>query len=84
MNEENTFTIVDSSGEEIICEVLFTFEYIVYTDNTKDENGNIKVYASIYKPGAENHELLPIESDREWKVIETVLKTVQEENNKGN
>ena len=91
MSEENTFTIVDSNGEEIICEVLFTFEsdetkksYIVYTDNTKDENGNIKVYASIYKPGAENHELLPIESDREWKVIETVLKTVQEENNKGN
>ena len=44
MNKDNTFTIVDKDGKEIECEVLFTFEsdetkknYIVYTDNSKDE-----------------------------------------------
>ncbi len=91
MNKDNTFTIVDKDGKEIECEVLFTFEsdetkknYIVYTDNSKDEEGNVKVYASIYNPNRENTELMPIETDREWKVIETILDTIQEESKKNN
>ena len=54
----------------------------MYTDNSKDEEGNIKVYASVYKPNSENNELLPIETDREWRVIETILDSIQEENKK--
>lgn len=91
MNKENTFKIIDNEGNEITCEVLFTFEsdetkknYIVYTDNTKDNEGNIKVYASIYDPDKENAELMPIETDREWKVIETILESIQEESKKEN
>lgn len=91
MNKDNTFTIVDKDGKEVECEVLFTFEsdetkknYIVYTDNSKDEEGNVKVYASIYNPNRENTELMPIETDREWKVIETILDTIQEESKKNN
>lgn len=91
MNKENTFTILDKEGKEIECEVLFTFEsdetkknYIVYTDNSKDEDGNVKVYASIYNPDKENTELMPIETDREWRVIETILDTIQEESKKNN
>lgn len=91
MNKENTFKIIDNEGNEVTCEVLFTFEsdetkknYIVYTDNTKDNEGNIKVYASIYDPDKENTELMPIETDREWKVIETILESIQEESKKEN
>ena len=91
MNKDNTFTIVDKDGKEIECEVLFTFEsdetkknYIVYTDNSKDEEGNVKVYASIYNPNRENTELMPIETDCEWRVIETILDTIQEESKKNN
>lgn len=91
MEKDNTFTIINKDGVEIDCEVLFTFEseetkknYIVYTDNTKDEEGNIKVYASIYDPEKENNELMPIETDREWRVIETILDSIQEESKKGN
>lgn len=91
MNKDNAFTIVDKDGKEIECEVLFTFEsdetkknYIVYTDNSKDEEGNVKVYASIYNPNRENTELMPIETDREWRVIETILDTIQEESKKNN
>lgn len=91
MNKDNTFTIVDKDGKEVECEVLFTFEsdetkknYIVYTDNSKDEEGNVKVYASIYNPNRENTELMPIETDREWRVIETILDTIQEESKKNN
>ena len=91
MEKDNVFTIIDKDGNEIECEVLFTFEsdetkknYIVYTDNSKDEEGNIKVFASIYDPNKANTELMPIETDREWKVVETILETVQEENKKNN
>lgn len=86
MNEKNSFTVINDEGKEVTCDVLFTFDseeteksYIVYTDNTKDEKGNIQVYASIYDPEEENPELKPIESEKEWKVIETILETLQEE-----
>ena len=79
MNKENTFKVIDREGKEIEFEILFTFEsdetkknYMVYTDNTKDEEGNTKVYASVFKPDAEPLELLPVETEREWKIIETI------------
>lgn len=97
---ENTFKIINEKGEEVVCDILFTFDsdetkksYIVYTDNSKDEKGNIQVFASTYIPGEENQKLQPIESEQEWKVIETILDTLQEEikkkldeasNNEGN
>ena len=56
--------------------------YVVYTDNSKDEFGNVRVFASIYKMTDKGGELLPIKTDREWKVIETILETIQEENKK--
>ncbi len=80
ITQDNTFTIVNDEGKEIKCEVLFTYEdektkknYIAYTDNTLDEEGNIKVYASIFNPEEENPVLLPIETDEEWKLIEGIL-----------
>ena len=89
MEEKNIFKVVGEDGKEVECEVLFTFDseetkksYMVYTDNTTDENGNVRVYASVYNPNAESTELLPIESEREWKIIETILESIQEENNK--
>ena len=71
MEEKNTFKVIDTEGKEVECEVLFTFDseetkksYIVYTDNTTDDKGNVKVYASIYKPEEQNTELIPIETER--------------------
>ena len=91
MEEKNTFNVIGDNGEEITCEVLFTFDseetnksYIVYTDNTTDEGGNVRVYASIFKPESEKMELLPIETEREWKIVETILESIQEDNNKNN
>jgi len=90
--EVMTFKVVNDEGKEVECEVLFTFEseetkknYIVYTDNTTDEDGNTKVYASIYNPNEAETKLLPIETDKEWKIIETILDEIQSEaNNEGN
>ena len=81
-----TFKVIDDEGKEIECETLFTFEsdetgknYIVYTDNTTDEEGNTKVYASIYNPDEDETKLIPIESEKEWKIIETILDELQNE-----
>ena len=92
MKEEKiTFKLFDEEGKEVEYEVLFTFEsnetlknYIVYTDNTIDEEGNVKVYASIYTPNEdgtinENTTLEPIESDAEWKTIESILNELQKD-----
>ncbi len=87
--EENRFKIIDKKGNEVEFEVLFTFEsdetkknYMVYTDNTKDKDGNTKVYASVFVPEKEPLELLPVETEREWKVIETILESIGEESKK--
>lgn len=84
--EKNTFTVLSDDGKEITCNVLFTFEsdetkknYIVYTDNSKDEKGNIQVFASIYDPEDPETRLTAIETEKEWKIIETILTTLQEE-----
>ncbi len=86
MDNKNSFKIINDNGEEIICDILFTFDseetkksYIVYTDNSKDEEGNIQVFASIYDPNVEDQRLEPITTEKEWKVIETILNTLQEE-----
>lgn len=84
--KKNTFSMLDENGNEVVYDVLFTFEseetgknYIVYTDNQKDETGNIEVYASIYYPNDPQSKLEAIETEKEWKVIETILETLQEE-----
>ena len=82
---DNKIVVINEKGKEVEYEVLFTFEsdeternYIVYTDNKKDKNGNTKVYASIYEEDKDGKiEMLPIESEKEWKVIETILESIQ-------
>lgn len=89
MDKKNVFTVMNDEGKEVACEVLFTFDseetnksYMVYTDNTTDTDGNVKVYASVYDPKGDNTELLPIETEREWKIIETILESIQEQSKK--
>lgn len=82
----NTFTVLNNDGTTVLCDVLFTFDseetnknYIVYTDNTRDKYGNINVYASIYDPTLDDLKLEPIQSEKEWEVIETILNMLQEQ-----
>jgi uncharacterized protein YrzB (UPF0473 family) len=91
MEEKMTFKVINDEGKEVECEALFTFEsdetkknYIVYTDNSQDEEGNTKVYASIYNPNEDETKLLPIETEKEWKIIETILEELQNESKDDN
>lgn len=90
--KENTFKMITEDGKEVTCNVLFTFDseetkksYIAYTDNTIDDdddsegNGSIRAYAAVYHPEDLNKGFEPIETEKEWKVVETILSTIQEE-----
>lgn len=84
---QETMTIVDENGDEHICEVIFTFEstdygksYVLYHVLGKDDNEDeeIEIHASSFKPtedGKEDGELLPIDDDEEWAMIEETLNT---------
>lgn len=77
--------VKNSEGKEIECDVLFTFNsdetkksYIVYTDNTKDELGNTKVYANIFDEFDENGILGEIETEEEWSTIEQIFQSIND------
>ena len=86
MKENGKIEIIGENGEKIICDILFTFDneetnksYMVYTDNSKDEDGKVRVYASIYDPADPKSKLEEIKTEKEWKVINTILETLQEQ-----
>ena len=85
LDKSGKIIIKNELGEEIECDVLFTFDnndtnksYIVYTDNTKDELGNIKVYANTYNEEDEEGVLGNIETDEEWAVIEQIFSSIND------
>lgn len=74
MLETNTLFVRDENGKEMEMEILFTFEdeathknYVVFQD-PEDESG--EVFASAYD---EAGNLLPVETENEWAMIEEVL-----------
>lgn len=81
---EGQFRVYDEHGREVMMNALFTFDnqetgkhYIVYSDGTV-EDGSTKVYASILDMDEKGRQrLIPIKSDREYKVVETILEQIQ-------
>ena len=87
MKEEKSryFTVTDRSGNRVEYEILFTFDsdetgksYIVFTDHSLDEEGNIITYAATYDKKGESLELQDIETDAEWNLIENLLSNIEE------
>ena len=83
MLDNGKIVIKNDKGEELVCDVLFTFDsdetgksYIAYTDNTKDEKGNIKVYANTYDKTGEDLKLSQLTTDKEWKIIDNIRASV--------
>lgn len=83
---ENNITVVDENGNEQLCEVLFTFDseefgksYVLYYPVGAEDNDDeeIEIHASAFIPSEDNEdgELMPIETDEEWNMIEEMLET---------
>jgi len=85
LDKSGKIVIKNDRNEEIECDVLFTFDnndtnksYIVYTDNTKDDLGNIKVYANTYNEDDEEGILGNIETEEEWNIIEQIFSSIND------
>ncbi|PTM59629.1 DUF1292 domain-containing protein [Desmospora activa] len=88
-----TVLISNEEGEQETFEVLFRFEqedgnkYILLTPMDEGEEGagnedepeEQEVYAFRYEGDGEDINLIPIEDDREWDMVEEVLRTLENE-----
>lgn len=80
MLDSSSLYVTDEFGNEKRMEILFTFEdedhgkkYVVFVD--PEEEGD-EVFASAYD---DEGNLLPVESDEEWQMIEEVIGAFQED-----
>ena len=69
----------DSSIDEVEVVIAFEFkdtknEYVVYTKNEKDENGNVTVYVSRVDRSGETPRLYGIDDEEEWNRVKDVLR----------
>ena len=84
MNSEDIIIIKLNDGREVDYKVLFSFtssetrkSYLVYTDDIKDAIGRVSVYANVYDDSLGDKELLPIETEEEWNVIESICSKLE-------
>lgn len=81
-DESRMMSIVleDGSIDEVEFLLSFKFtdnnkEYMIYTKNENDENGNVTIYvASVDRKEGNNPKLGGITSEEEWTRIKNVLK----------
>lgn len=81
MDNKRILSIVKEDGttEEVELIISFEFndtkkEYVVYTRNEKDANGNTTLYVSSIDRSGEKPKMGAIESDEEWSRIKDVLR----------
>lgn len=86
MDERRVMSIVNNDGSVEKVEIVVSFkfkdtgmEYVVYTKNEKDANGNVTVYVSNIDRNAETPKLLGVSSDAEWSRIKDVLRELSKE-----
>ena len=81
MKENRTFVALDENGNERECEVIMFYQndennmnYIFYTDNQLDQEGNLNLYASRYfGEDGKGMVLEEIVDENEWNSLEKVL-----------
>ena len=79
------FKVIEN-GKEIECDILLTFKddnndinYIVYTDGTKDDEGDLEIYASRYVIKDNDFYLEEIKTESEWNLIDNMLESKYKE-----
>jgi uncharacterized protein YrzB (UPF0473 family) len=88
-DEDRYITLVNENGDEELFEILLTFDsdefeksYVLFYpvgESEDEEDGMVHAYAYIPTEDGDLGELLPIETDEEWDMIEEVFNTFVEE-----
>ena len=83
MEDKKILKITTEDGKEkeykIICAFAETSNgknYVLYTDDTKNNKGETEVYAAIYYPDDDTR-LDDIETEEEWDIVNSVLEEIQ-------
>ena len=79
--EKKMMSIISEDGTTEEVEVILAFEfkdnkkeYVIYTKNEKDENGNVTVYVSNIDRSSGEPKLVGIDDEEEWSRIKDVLR----------
>lgn len=92
LDEKERIIIPDENGEEHLFEVLFSFDvdqteqsYIAVVPVEQKDDDEVEVYAFRYEEKEKDDNdlsLFAIESDEEWEMVEEMLNTLAEEEDK--
>ncbi|NRD75935.1 DUF1292 domain-containing protein [Bacillus sp. BRMEA1] len=89
--EDRYITLVNENGDEELFEILLTFDseeyeksYVLFypvgeAEDEDEDGGTVHAYAYIPTEDGGLGELLPIETDEEWEMIEEVFNTFVED-----
>ncbi len=84
--EKRMMSIVSEDGSIEEVEVILAFEfkdnkkeYVIYTKNEKDENGNVTVYVSNVNRESGEPKLMGVEDESEWTRIKDVLRELSKD-----
>lgn len=84
--EKRMMSIVSDDGSTEEVEVILAFEfkdnkkeYVIYTKNEKDENGNVTVYVSNVDRESGEPRLMGVEDEAEWARIKDVLRELSKD-----
>ena len=89
--KDNYIKLKDENGNAKEYRILFNIEdtsnevnYLIYTNDTKNKAGELKVYASTYVKNDKGNmtKSKPVESKEEFEFIEKILKSLEEDNEK--
>lgn len=83
MNDLKKISTILANGTKVEYNVILTFrsnklnkDYVIYTDNTYDQNKKLRFYAGVYDKSLENPYLGEPITREEWQEITTVIDNV--------
>ena len=84
--KDNTLTLKDKNGKKKEYRILFDIEsveenknFVIYTDDSKEKDGEIKAYASTYEKSKSGNmtKLKPVKTKDEFDFIDKILDSLQ-------
>ena len=86
---ENEKIVVNKHGEEVECDILFTFDcedtkksYVGYSDHSIGANGRKNIYVSAFDPILGMNLLEDITDEKELAMVREVLKEMDNQSRK--
>ena len=88
MENDNKLIYIDEDGNEVLCEILFTFDsdefqksYVLFYEVGKENEEEVEVLAASYVPLEDGSvgELNDVETEEEWAMIEETLELYSDE-----